>query len=119
MAYHLIPLPVSLFLIGTYMVARNLAPAAITAIRSSRARASILARLPGKVTKYQKRCTLRSFLDRIDINIEVCRVEYEKLSDQRMGEPSEKVRRRVEAAREIQCRRFAASTIQNNLQKFN
>jgi magnesium chelatase family protein len=46
-------------------------------------------------------------LDRIDIHIEVPRVEYDKLSDQRLGEPSEAIRARVEAAREIQRKRFA------------
>jgi magnesium chelatase family protein len=45
-------------------------------------------------------------LDRIDIHIEVPRVEYEKLSDQRLGESSESVRQRVEAARERQRKRF-------------
>jgi magnesium chelatase family protein len=46
-------------------------------------------------------------LDRADprsdnIHIEVPRVEYEKLSDDRMGEASEAIRDRVEAARERQ-----------------
>ena len=45
-------------------------------------------------------------LDRIDIHIEVPRVEYEKLSDQRLGEPSSTIQKRVEAAREIQRTRF-------------
>ncbi len=59
------------------------------------------------VTKYQKRIS-GPLLDRIDIHIEVPRVEFEKLSDSRLGEPSEIVRRRVEAARECQRQRFAA-----------
>ena len=50
-------------------------------------------------------------LDRIDYkrsdHIEVPRVEYEKLSDQRLGEPSECVRDRVEAARQTQRERFS------------
>jgi magnesium chelatase family protein len=58
------------------------------------------------VTKYQKRIS-GPLLDRIDIHIEVPRVEYEKLSDQRLGEPSEAVRTRVEAARQIQRGRFS------------
>ena len=58
------------------------------------------------VTKYQKRIS-GPLLDRIDIHIEVPRVEYEKLSDQRLGEPSETVRARVEAARQIQRERFS------------
>jgi magnesium chelatase family protein len=57
------------------------------------------------VTKYQKRIS-GPLLDRIDIHIEVPRVEYEKLSDQRLGESSEMVRQRVEAARERQRKRF-------------
>jgi magnesium chelatase family protein len=48
-------------------------------------------------------------LDRIDIHVEVPRVDYEKLSDSRRGEPSKVVRARVEAARERQRRRFAAA----------
>jgi magnesium chelatase family protein len=57
------------------------------------------------VTKYQKRIS-GPLLDRIDIHVEVPRVEYEKLSDTRFGESSEKVRERVEAARERQRARF-------------
>jgi magnesium chelatase family protein len=58
------------------------------------------------VTKYQKRIS-GPLLDRIDIHIEVPRVEFEKLSDQRLGEPSESIRKRVEAARQRQRERFA------------
>jgi magnesium chelatase family protein len=57
------------------------------------------------VTKYQKRIS-GPLLDRIDIHIEVPRVEYEKLSDDRLGEPSEVIRQRVQTARERQRRRF-------------
>jgi len=46
-------------------------------------------------------------LDRIDIHIEVPRVDYEKLSGDRMGESSESIRKRVQAARNIQHQRFA------------
>jgi magnesium chelatase family protein len=60
---------------------------------------------PGTVTKYQKRIS-GPLLDRIDIHIEVPRVEYDKLSDQRLGEPSAVIQKRVEAAREVQRRRF-------------
>ncbi len=59
------------------------------------------------VTKYQKRIS-GPLLDRIDIHIEVPRVEYEKLSDTRMGERSQAIQGRVEAARERQRVRFAA-----------
>src|SRR5207249_7840941 len=42
----------------------------------------------------------------IDIHVEVPRVEYEKLSDNRLGEPSAAMWARVEAARKIQRERF-------------
>ncbi len=57
------------------------------------------------VTKYQKRIS-GPLLDRIDIHIEVPRVEYDKLSDRRLGESSEVIQKRVEAARERQRQRF-------------
>jgi magnesium chelatase family protein len=57
------------------------------------------------VTKYQKRIS-GPLLDRIDIHIEVPRVEYEKLSDQRLGEPSANIQERVEIARQRQRERF-------------
>jgi magnesium chelatase family protein len=68
----------------------------------------------GTVTKYQKRIS-GPLLDRIDIHIEVPRVEYEKLSDQRFGEPSCAVQARVETAREIQRRRFKPETSKEGL----
>ena len=45
-------------------------------------------------------------LDRIDIHIEVTPVPFEKLSDDRKGESSVEIRRRVEAARDLQTERF-------------
>jgi magnesium chelatase family protein len=61
---------------------------------------------PAVVTKYQKRIS-GPLLDRIDIHIEVPRVDYEKLSGDRMGETSESIRARVQAALDIQNKRFA------------
>jgi len=61
---------------------------------------------PAVVTKYQKRIS-GPLLDRIDIHIEVPRVDYEKLSGDRMGESSEAIRVRVQAARDIQNKRFS------------
>ena len=60
------------------------------------------------VTKYQKRIS-GPLLDRIDIHVEVPRVDYEKLSDTRFGESSTTVRERVEAARLRQRERFAGT----------
>jgi hypothetical protein len=50
---------------------------------------------------------LRSLLDRIDIHIEVPRVDYEKLSGDRVGESSESIRGRVQAAGDIPIKRFS------------
>ncbi len=58
------------------------------------------------VTKYQKRIS-GPLLDRIDIHIEVPRVDYEKLSGDRVGESSEAIRARVQAARDRQNKRFS------------
>ena len=60
----------------------------------------------GTVTKYQKRIS-GPLLDRIDIHVEVPRVEYDKLSSTRLGEPSDAIQKRVEAARQVQRGRFA------------
>ncbi|MRH99636.1 YifB family Mg chelatase-like AAA ATPase [Kriegella sp. EG-1] len=46
-------------------------------------------------------------LDRIDIHIEVTPVPFEKLSEERKGEGSVAIRKRVTAARELQTVRFA------------
>ncbi|GAG47943.1 unnamed protein product, partial [marine sediment metagenome] len=73
------------------------------------------------VTRYQKRIS-GPLLDRIDIHIEVPRVDYEKLSDDRFGEPSASVQARVESAREIQRQRFheqESSPEASNLQKLS
>lgn len=61
---------------------------------------------PVVVTKYQKRIS-GPLLDRIDIHIEVPRVDYEKLSGNKTSETSETIRQRVQAARNIQQTRFA------------
>jgi magnesium chelatase family protein len=65
------------------------------------------------VTKYQKRIS-GPLLDRIDIHIEVPRVDYEKLSGDRLGESSEAIRARVQAARNIQQSRFSNSQFTNH-----
>jgi magnesium chelatase family protein len=57
------------------------------------------------ITRYQKRIS-GPLLDRIDIHVEVPKVAFDKLSDERAGEPSSVVRDRVTAAREKQRLRF-------------
>jgi len=61
---------------------------------------------PAMVTKYQKRIS-GPLLDRIDIHIEVPRMDYEKLSGYRVGESSETICARVQTARDIQNKRFS------------
>lgn len=65
------------------------------------------------VLRYQKRIS-GPLLDRIDIHIQVPRVDYEKLSGDRLGEKSEAIRARVEQARTRQRARFAGSNLQCN-----
>ncbi len=62
------------------------------------------------VLRYQKRIS-GPMMDRIDIHIRVPAVDYDKLSDDRLGESSAAVRARVEAAREIQRERFAGTKL--------
>jgi magnesium chelatase family protein len=67
----------------------------------------------GTVIKYQRRIS-GPLMDRIDIHIEVPRVDYEKLSDSRQSESSAEVNARVETSREIQRQRFAGTTLACN-----
>lgn len=53
-------------------------------------------------------------LDRIDLHIEVPPVEFEQLASRQPGETSAAIRQRVNAAREIQRRRFAGTAITGN-----
>jgi len=68
---------------------------------------------PVVVSRYQKRIS-GPLLDRIDIHVEVPRVDFDKLSDDRRGEPSSVIRARVEAARERQRQRFAGTHLRTN-----
>ncbi len=59
-------------------------------------------------------------LDRIDIHVEVPRVESQKLSDDRLGEPSAAIRSQAEVARERQRQRFANGQIaERRMSKFD
>ncbi len=64
-----------------------------------------LASSPQEMQRYLSRIS-GPLLDRIDIHIEVTPVPFDKLSDERKGESSIDIRKRVTAAREIQTRRF-------------
>jgi len=63
---------------------------------------------PSMITRYRKRIS-GPLLDRIDIHVEVPRVDYDKLADDRLGEPSSAIRARIEKAREVQRQRFAGA----------
>jgi magnesium chelatase family protein len=58
-------------------------------------------------------------LDRIDLHVEVPRVQFEKLSNDSLSESSASVRERVEEAREIQNKRFAGRSIRTNSEMGN
>ncbi len=68
---------------------------------------------PGLVARYQKRIS-GPFLDRVDIFVEVPRVDYEKLTDERLGEESEKVQARVTTTRTRQQERFQGTRLTCN-----
>lgn len=68
---------------------------------------------PMQITRYQKRIS-GPLLDRIDIHLDVPRIDYEQLADRRAGERSSDVRARVEVAREIQAQRYAGSDLRTN-----
>ncbi len=65
------------------------------------------------ITRYQKRIS-GPLLDRIDLHVDVPRIDFEKLSSVRRGEPSAQVRARVEQAREQQKARFAGTKLYCN-----
>lgn len=60
---------------------------------------------PGQVQRYLNRIS-GPLLDRIDIQVEIVPVPFEKLSDSRNGESSATIRDRVIKSREIQAKRF-------------
>jgi magnesium chelatase family protein len=68
---------------------------------------------PATVTRYQKRIS-GPLMDRIDIHVEVPRVDYDKLTNDRLGEPSAAIRKRVERARGVQRQRFEGTPLVSN-----
>jgi magnesium chelatase family protein len=57
------------------------------------------------ITRYQKKIS-GPLMDRIDVYLDIPRVDYEKMIDERQAEGSEAVRQRVQVAREKQLQRF-------------
>lgn len=67
---------------------------------------------PSAVLKYKKKIS-GPVLDRIDLHVETPAVEYEKL-EKEGGESSAEIKKRVEAARQIQKERFGSSAKKTN-----
>jgi magnesium chelatase family protein len=68
---------------------------------------------PSQITRYQTRLS-GPFLDRVDIFVEVPRVDYDKLSGDHQGESSSAISSRVTTAREYQTVRFTGSCLTAN-----
>ena len=62
---------------------------------------------PGQVQRYLSRIS-GPLLDRIDMQVEITPLPFEKMSDARPSEPSAVIRERVVRARQLQEERFAA-----------
>jgi len=61
---------------------------------------------PSQIAKYHKKIS-GPMLDRIDLHVEVGRIEYDKLTAEMGGESSEEVQQRVQKARDVQTDRFS------------
>jgi len=68
---------------------------------------------PSSIARYQKKIS-GPILDRIDLHVEVPRVEFDKLSNTELAESSLTIRERVETARERQTHRFANTSCVSN-----
>ncbi|MDQ3044799.1 MAG: ATP-binding protein, partial [Chloroflexota bacterium] len=75
-------------------------------VRECRCAASTIAR-------YQKRIS-GPLLDRLDIHLEVPRIDYEQLAEKRAAEASAQIRERVTSARAVQAIRFGELGILTN-----
>ncbi len=70
---------------------------------------------PSQILNYQNKIS-GPLMDRIDIHIEVPRVNVDKLTNLKEGENSEQIRQRVDRARQIQNQRFKQTNIFTNSQ---
>lgn len=68
---------------------------------------------PGAAAKYISKISY-PLLDRFDIHVDVQPVEYDDLSNKSVGEPSSEIKKRVNAARNRQLKRFAGTTVTCN-----
>ncbi|OGI16305.1 MAG: hypothetical protein A2Z52_02585 [Candidatus Moranbacteria bacterium RBG_19FT_COMBO_42_6] len=68
---------------------------------------------PASIIKYQRKIS-GPILDRIDLQVEVPRIKFEKLNEDYRGESSAEIRERVGCARDIQAGRFIGSKAVTN-----
>ncbi len=70
---------------------------------------------PADVNRYRSRIS-GPLLDRIDIQVEVASVDYNKLSSSEKGETSAEIKEQINRARKIQLERYDGSNIYSNSQ---
>ena len=68
---------------------------------------------PHQIIKYQKKIS-GPLLDRIDLHIDVPRLEYRKIAENGESEASVQIRQRVVEARDIQKKRFLSTSVKAN-----
>ncbi len=68
---------------------------------------------PYSIEKYKRKIS-GPILDRIDLQVSVPRMRVEKLEESVLSESSESIRKRVEAARAIQRKRFEGTSVRSN-----
>jgi len=73
---------------------------------------------PNQINSYKRKLS-GPILDRIDLQIEVPRLKFEKITGDTLAERSEDVRRRITKAREIQLKRFKNTGIFTNAEMNN
>jgi len=69
--------------------------------------------LPQQIINYQKKIS-GPLLDRIDIHLNVPRLDYEKIAAKKLSEDSKEIRNRVSAARGVQMKRYKKEIININ-----
>lgn len=68
---------------------------------------------PIQIAKYQKKIS-GPLLDRIDLHVEVPRLKYDKLEEEKVAESSSVIQKRVQKARQVQEERFKSKSIASN-----
>ena len=69
--------------------------------------------LPGQVAKYSKKLS-GPIIDRIDLHVEVPRLKFDKLTEEKVAESSSEVRAKIEAVRKIGQERYAGLPYSTN-----